>query len=61
MNSKILAISVLLFLISNSSQSFFGFGEGSIKDVNECIKDNNTGLILDSVVKRKCIDKYEKV
>ena len=50
---------ILLFLISSSSQSFFGFGEGSVKDVNKCIKENNSGLIKDSVVKQKCIEKYE--
>ena len=50
---------ILLFLISSSSQSFFGFGEGSVKDVNKCIKENDSDLIKESVIKRKCIEKYE--
>ena len=56
---KKIFLPILLFLISSSSQSFFGFGEGSIKDVNKCIKENDSGLIKKSVIKRKCIEKYE--
>jgi len=56
---KKIFLPIFLFLISSSSQSFFGFGEGSIKDVNKCIKENNSGLIKESVVKQKCIEKYE--
>jgi len=56
---KKIFLPIFLFLISSSSQSFFGFGEGSIKDVNKCIKENNSGLIKESVIKQKCIEKYE--
>ena len=55
---KKIFLPIFLFLISSSSQSFFGFGEGSIKDVNKCIKEN-LGLIKESVVKQRCIEKYE--